>query len=90
VQIVEGDEATLGRFHFGVLAAFLLDQVVFDAARGFGRLEDLLPGCYAFTDEHAVTLVRRPVFAVHGANAAGILVYPGYRVIARFKASADI
>lgn len=39
VEVTIRNQATFGCFLFGVIASFLLDQVVFDASGAFGGIE---------------------------------------------------
>lgn len=50
MHVVEGDQAAVSRFDFRVLAAFLLDEIVLDAAGRFSGSEDLFPGSAAFSE----------------------------------------
>src|SRR5215467_13433327 len=92
VRGAEGGQAFLRRFYFGVTAAFLLDQVVFDAAAVFGRRKKLLPRRHPFAEQNRIALggVGRPFFAMHGTDTAGIGLDPGDWIGADFQAGADV
>jgi hypothetical protein len=69
---------------------FLLDQIELDSAGGFRRVEDLLPWRHALTEQSLVAQLGRPLFAMDGTNAAGILVDPRNRIGSYFDAGADV
>src|SRR6266700_4199934 len=77
----EGFQAARGGFQFRKSAAFLFDQVVFNSASILGGGKNLFPWRHAFPKQHVITLLRRPVLAVHGANAAWIFLDPSDRVV---------
>jgi alcohol dehydrogenase (cytochrome c) len=93
-HFLPGRQTTLGRLELRKAAAFLLDQVILDAAHALGGLEDFRPGRVAFTEQNAIgavgLLTCGPVLTVDAANAAGIRVDPGNRVYARFHHRADV
>src|SRR5215510_2111898 len=88
----EGCQAFLGGFDFGEAAAFLFDEIVFDAAAIFGCLKKLLPGSDAFAEQDGIAFawVWRPFLAVHRADAAGIGFDPSNGIGTGFEAGADI
>ena len=86
----EGGEAAFGGFELGVVAAFLLDEVILEAAHGFGGGEKFLPGRDAFTEQNTIAFFRRPILAMHGTNATGVALDPADGIGNRSDASADI
>src|SRR6266699_492902 len=57
-EVLPRVQATLRRFDCGKAAAFLFDQIIFDAAHGFGSFENRLPGRIAFAEQNAVAAIR--------------------------------
>ena len=91
VDVMEGDKAAVGGFEFGVLAAFLFDQIIFHAADRFGGGEDFLPRRGAFA-EQALCSLSPATNLLDAASGCG----PGFLSIqatgshAGFEASADV
>src|SRR5208283_2247679 len=83
-------QAAFDTFQRREAAAFLLDEIVLDAAAVFGRLEDRRPRRHALAKQHLVALVRRPILTVNAADAAGAGANPRHRVGAGFDAGADV
>src|SRR6202008_1786334 len=49
-------ETTLRGFHLGIIAALLLDQIVFDSALTLGCGEQLFPRRNSLSEQHAISL----------------------------------
>src|SRR5438874_2007894 len=90
VNPLERFQAPAGGFEFRIVAAFLLDQIVFDPASFFGRREYLFPGHGAFSEKHPIALFPAPVLQVQGIDPARIGGDPGDRIGPHFNARADI
>ncbi len=73
-------------------AAFLFDQIIFNAPGGLGCFEDFSPRRIAFAEKHSVAFVGagRPVLAVNRLDSARVRVDPRHRVGLGFDAGADV
>src|SRR5260221_4173897 len=74
VRCAKRFETFLRRFNFGEAATFLLDQIIFDAAAMFRRVEKLLPWRDAFAQQNPATLnlFSRPFLARQPPDPARI------------------
>src|SRR5215475_9740360 len=90
MSTAESLEAALGGFEWGEAAAFLLEEIVLEAASIFGGGEDFFPGGDALSEEDLVALSGGPVLAVHRADAARVGADPGDRIGTGCDAGADI
>jgi hypothetical protein len=76
----------------GEAAAFLFDQIVFNAADGLGEFEQLFPTADTLAQQHAIFLLRvvRPILEVISLDASGVAFDEGERIGAGGEASGDV
>src|SRR5215475_5785529 len=93
-QLLKRRQTTFRRFERWETAAFLLDQVILNAADILSGLEDFEPWRVTLAEKRAKALffarARAPFLAVDGGDAARIGVDPGDRVGAGLHAGPHV
>ena len=75
MQLMTCRETPLRGLHFGIIAAFLLNQVVLDSSGFFGGSEERLPRGNSFSCQNLVSLLRDQSFTCTER------MRPGFRLI---------